>query len=125
MAKVIGIGGVFFKANDSQALNEWYRKVLGINIGEYGATFKPEAIPSNGYTAFCIFNQESNYFDVPEKTPQQPYLINFLVDDLFAILIKVEKSGGRLIGKPEEYEYGKFGWFADPEGNKIELWQPL
>lgn len=124
MAKVIGIGGVFFKASDSAKLSQWYRDVLAIDIGEYGAMFKPNAIPEKGYTAFGIFKRDSNYFDVPEKEVQQEFLINFMVDDLFALLISIEKAGGRLIGKPEEYEYGKFGWFADPEGNKIELWQP-
>ena len=124
MAKVLGVGGVFFKANDSKKLADWYQKTLNIEIGEYGAVFKPETIPPTGYTAFGIFKAETKYFDVPDKTQQQPYLINFMVDDLFAMLIKIEKNGGKLIGKPEEYDYGKFGWFADPEGNKIELWQP-
>jgi len=125
MAKILGVGGVFFKANDSVKLAEWYRNTLGIEIGEYGAVFKPESVPEAGYTAFGIFKGETQYFDVPNKDSQQPYMINFMVDDLFAMLIKIEKNGGTLVGKPEEYDYGKFGWFADPEGNKIELWQPL
>ena len=125
MAKVIGIGGVFFKAGDSQVLSNWYREVLGIEIGDYGAVFKPNTVPENGYTAFSIFEAETNYFDVPEKSEQQPFLINFMVDELFPLLDKIKLNGGLLIGEPEEYDYGKFGWFADPEGNKVELWQPL
>lgn len=121
MAKVVGIGGVFFKANDPKGLAAWYNKALGIDMGTYGATFKKESIPDEGYTAFSMFNKDTEYFN-PSK---QDYLINFMVDDLFAMLLQVQKCGGTICGKPEEYDYGKFGWFLDPEGNKIELWQPL
>lgn len=123
MAKVIGVGGVFFKASDPQKLGKWYQDVLGIEMGEYGATFDPKHIPEQAYTAFSLFKAKTEYFDVPGKSPQQPFLINFLVDDLYAVLANVEKNGGTLVGEPEEFDYGKFGWFADPEGNKIELWQ--
>ena len=124
MAKVVGVGGVFFKASDSQALSAWYRDVLGIEIGEYGAVFKADAIPAKGYTAFSVFKDESTYFDVPDKIQQQRFMINFMVDDLDAMLAQVKQHGGQLVGEPEAYDYGKFGWVVDPEGNKIELWQP-
>lgn len=125
MAKVVGIGGVFFKANDTENLNRWYQEVLGIEIGEYGATFAPDKIPKNAYTAFSLFKSTTDYFDVPGKSKQQGFLINFLVDDLYGVLANVQQNGGTLIGEPEEFDYGKFGWFADPEGNKIELWQAM
>ncbi len=121
MAKVVGIGGVFFKANDPTTLSQWYAETLGIDMGAYGATFKADKIPENAYTAFSIFNSDTEYFN-PSK---QDFLINFIVDDLFGALLQVEKAGGQICGKPEEYDYGRFGWFLDPEGNKIELWQPL
>ena len=123
MAKILGIGGIFFKANDSQALSDWYKEVLGIDIGECGAVFKPESVPENGYTAFGIFKGDTKYFDVPDKSSQQAFMINFLVDDLHNMLAQIEANGGTLVGEPEEYDYGMFGWFADPEGNKVELWQ--
>lgn len=121
MAKVLGVGGVFFKAKDPATLSTWYAETLGVDMGAYGATFKPESMPKQGYTAFSIFNADTEYFN----PSAQDFLINFIVDDLFTALIQVEKAGGTICGKPEEYEYGKFGWFLDPEGNKIELWQPL
>ena len=121
MAKVLGVGGVFFKANDPTTLSKWYADTLGIDMGAYGATFKSSDIPDNAYTAFSIFNADTEYFN----PSTQNYLINFIVDDLFGALLQVERAGGTLCGKPEEYDYGRFGWFIDPEGNKIELWQPL
>lgn len=121
MARVLGIGGVFFKANDPTTLAQWYADTLSIDMGAYGATFNSESMPEKGYTAFSIFNKDTEYF----KPSEQEYLINFVVDDLFGALLQVEKAGGTICGKPEEYEYGRFGWFLDPEGNKIELWQPL
>jgi predicted enzyme related to lactoylglutathione lyase len=120
LAKVIGVGGVFFKAKDTTSLQSWYRDTLEIDYGEWGATFQNSAQNPEGYTAFYLFKQDSDYFGSSE----QQYMINFVVDDLFACLLKVEKAGGTLVGKPEEHEYGKFGWFLDPEGNKVELWQP-
>jgi predicted enzyme related to lactoylglutathione lyase len=124
MAKVVGVGGVFFKANDTQKLSDWYKDVLGINMGEWGAVFEPADMPAKSYTAFSLFKADSNYFDVPGKSVQQSFLINLLVDDLDGVLANVASHGGTLIGTPESFDYGKFGWFADPEGNKIELWQP-
>ena len=121
MAKVLGVGGIFFKANDPSALGKWYADTLGINMGAYGASFQSEDMPKEGHTALSIFNRDTKYFN----PSAQEYMINFVVDDLFSLLLKIEKAGGTLCGKPEEYDYGKFGWFIDPEGNKVELWQPL
>lgn len=123
MAKVLGIGGVFFKANDPTKLGSWYQDVLGIEMGDYGAMFTPQAMPESSYTAFSLFKASTDYFDVAGKKTQQSYLINLLVDDLIAVLANIERHGGKQVGVVEEYDYGKFGWFTDPEGNKIELWQ--
>ena len=120
MARVLGIGGVFFKANDPSVLMDWYSDVLGIKMSAYGATFQPNDMPSGSFTAYSIFNKTTEYFQ-PSK---QDYMINFVVDELYAMLAKIEKAGGTLCGTPEEDELGKFGWFLDPEGNKVELWQP-
>ena len=120
MARVLGIGGVFFKANDPSTLIDWYSEVLEIKMSAYGATFQRDTLPEGSFTAFSIFNKTTEYF----QPSQQEYLINFIVDDLDALLKKIEANGGVLCGTPEEDELGKFGWFLDPEGNKVELWQP-
>lgn len=121
MAKAIGLGGVFFKSNDAKQLSNWYKAALGIDMQEFGGRFFINAMPKDGYSAFAVFAGDSDYFGQRD----QQFMINFVVDDLFATLLRVQRAGGKLIGKPEEYDYGKFGWFSDPDGNKVELWQPI
>jgi len=121
MKRVTGIGGIFFKAKDRGKLLEWYDKHLGIKADpEYGTTFDwrdkddPE---KEGVTAWSVFKQESKYFD-------QPFMINYRVDDLDGLLKALEAEGVQIDPKREDYDYGKFAWIIDPEGNRIELWQP-
>ena len=122
MAKVIGVGGVFFKTGDPEGLAAWYRDWLGIPIEETfgGAVFRPDTMPPAGYTVWAPFQASSNYFDPSHKQ----YMLNLVVDDLDGALAQVRRGGAEVVGDTEEYEYGRFGWFMDPDGNKIELWEP-
>ena len=119
MAKVVGVGGVFLKARDPKALSAWYVEILGVPTGEGGMIF--EGPESAGMTVFAHFPAETKYFgDGP-----QGFMVNFRVDDLDQLLKKLEAAGVRIDPKRESYDYGHFAWIWDPEGNRIELWQPL
>lgn len=121
MAKVLGVGGIFFKSEDPKKLGEWYQRWLGIPVEHpYGATFKADAVPSGGFTVWCPFAADTTYFDPAER----PYMFNLMVDDLDGVLARAEEGGGKRAGEIEESEFGRFGWFIDPDGNKVELWQP-
>lgn len=121
--RVTGIGGVFFKGRDHEKLRAWYREQLGIDIGEHGADFTwrhREAPEHVGHTAFSIFADDTRYFDPSESR----FMINYRVDDLDALLAKLRAAGARVDEKVDDYDFGRFGWAMDPEGNRIELWQP-
>ena len=122
MAKVIGLGGVFFKSRDPQALGEWYQKWLGVPVESAwgGATFKPDQMPPGGYSVWSPFPADTKYFAPAE----QPFMMNLVVDDLDGVLTQVREGGAEIVGEIEESDFGRFGWFLDPEGNKVELWQP-
>ncbi len=122
--RVTGIGGVFFKTGDPPALMAWYRKHLGIKPDAYGGwSFKwrerrrPQRI---GTTVFSPFAHDTAYFDPSE----QPYMFNFRVADLRSLLTQLRREGVHVVGDVQEFTYGKFGWIIDPEGRKIELWEP-
>jgi predicted enzyme related to lactoylglutathione lyase len=125
MKRVTGIGGVFIKAKDPKGLAAWYDRHLGFSFGEnLYVNFKwvnenNPAVPGN--TVFSFFKKESNYFD-PSSSP---VMINFRVKDLETLLETLKKEEVEIVGKISEEEYGKFGWIMDPEGNKIELWEPV
>jgi predicted enzyme related to lactoylglutathione lyase len=119
MAGVRGIGGVFLRAQDADALRLWYADVLGIEInGENGAAFQdysPESV-----VAFSIFAKDSSYIGDPSR---QMAMINFIVDDLEELVIELEARG--VSAEPIQAEsYGKFTWITDPESNRIEMWEP-
>ncbi|MGZ4788097.1 MAG: VOC family protein [Terriglobales bacterium] len=121
MKRVTGIGGIFFKSGDRARLLEWYDKHLGIKADpEQGTTFEwrdkdnPEA---TGMTVWSVFQSESRYFE-------RPFMINYRVDDLDALLKVLEAEGVRIDPKRENCDYGKFAWIYDPDGNRIELWEP-
>lgn len=124
MKRVTGIGGIFFKAKDAQALREWYQRHLGIELEPWGGSaFRwtdAQGQPFNGTTVWNVFEAGSDYF-APSKSP---FMINYRVDDLHAVLKDLREEGCAVQEKVEESEYGKFGWVLDPEGNKVELWQP-
>ncbi len=124
MQRVTGIGGIFFKAKDPKALGAWYRDHLGIAVEEWGgAAFKwvsPENPSGTGTTIWSPFKEDTDYF-APGKSS---FMINYRVADLHALLAQLRAEGCEVDAKVEESDYGKFGWVIDPEGNKIELWQP-
>jgi predicted enzyme related to lactoylglutathione lyase len=119
MKRVIGLGGPFIKAKDPKALAAWYEKHLGLNFGGNVYTdFHDTNIP--GYNVFSFFKEESSYFEPSTKE----VMVNFRVHDLFALLEVLKAEGVTIVGEPMDEVYGKFGWILDPEGNKIELWEP-
>lgn len=124
MKRVTGIGGIFFKARDPQALGAWYSKHLGIGVEEWGGAAFSWASPDNpagvGTTVWSPFKAETEYF----APSQASFMINYRVADLHALLALLRAEGCQVEDKVEESEFGKFGWVMDPEGNKIELWQP-
>lgn len=122
--RVTGIGGVFFKARDPENMKSWYQKHLDINSGPYGAVFHwrdREYPQQEGHTAWSLFPEDTDYYHPSKKD----FMINYRVEDLETLLAVLQEEGVEVIGKIEKYSYGKFGWILDPEGNKIELWEPL
>jgi len=121
MAKVLGVGGVFFKSSDPEELGRWYERWLGLPVeAPYGASFKPAGMPPAGLTVWAPFRSTTDYFDPSTRE----FMFNLIVDDLDGALAQVAEGGAELVGGIEELEYGRFGWFIDLEGNKVELWQP-
>lgn len=122
MAKVLGIGGVFFKSKDPAALTQWYKDVIGLHVHDWGGVFlTPEAMaahPGAG-TVFAPFKAETTYFAPSTKD----FMINFAVDDLDGVLESCARHGVDAKVLPDEPN-GRFAHILDPEGNKIELWQP-
>jgi len=124
MKRVTGIGGIFFKAKDAPALWAWYKRHLGIDVQEWGgAAFEwtdAEGKPVAGTTAWSITSMQSNQF-APSTAP---FMVNYRVEDLDGLLNVLREEGCNVLEKSDDSEYGKFGWLIDPEGNKVELWQP-
>jgi predicted enzyme related to lactoylglutathione lyase len=121
MARILGLGGVFFKATNPARLGDWYAKWLGLDVAKWGGVVFPVRwLPPRGYAVWSPFEAKTDYF----RPSRKPFLVNLVVDDLDAMLAKVAKSGARVMPKREESEFGRFGWFVDPEGNKVELWEP-
>ncbi|RDS86694.1 VOC family protein [Dyella psychrodurans] len=123
MRRVTGIGGVFFKAKDPKALADWYRVHLGLKLeGWGGVAFRWAEDNTNGAgtTAWNLFKGDTSYF-APSTAS---FMINYRVEDLHALLAALRAEGCKVEDKVDESEYGKFGWVIDPEGNKVELWQP-
>ncbi len=120
MGQVLGLGGVFFKAKDPKALIDWYNAHLGMSMAEWGAQLDVKALPPGAYNVFSPFKEETTYFEPSRKD----FMINLVVDDVKACLDQVKRGGATVMDDTESSEYGTFGWFMDPAGNKIELWQP-
>ena len=120
MAKAIGVGGVFLKSRDPTALADWYATHLGIPTQD-GGSLGFDGPESAGMTVLAPFPLDTTYFgDGP-----QTFMVNFRVDDLAQLLDQLAAAGVRIDPKRESYSYGHFAWIWDPEGNRIELWQPL
>ncbi|HEX8064748.1 MAG TPA: VOC family protein [Allosphingosinicella sp.] len=118
MAKVTGLGGVFYKAADKEATARWYKETLGIG-GEWGATF-PFAGDPDGYTVLSPFKATTDYFAPSEAA----FMINLRVDDLDSLIAELEAKGIEILGRQDE-EYGKFAWILDCDGIKLELFQQI
>ena len=124
MKRVTGIGGIFFKANDPEKLRNWYRVHLGIECEkDDGAIFKwrkADDPNSERYTVWSPFPADSDYFAPSTK----PFMINLQVENLDEVLAQLKREGIEIDPRVESYDYGKFGWIMDPEGNRVELWEP-
>ena len=124
MKRVTGIGGIFFKAKDPVALRAWYRKHLGIDVQEWGGTAfnwtDDSGNPTKGTTVWSVSGSDGDHF-APGKAA---FMVNYRVADLAALLNALRSEGCNVLEKTDDSEYGKFGWVIDPEGNKVELWQP-
>ena len=124
MKRVTGIGGVFFKAKDPVALRAWYQRHLGIDVLEWGGaafSWADEAgKPTGGTTIWSVGAADGDDF-APSAAP---FMINYRVADLAALLDALRREGCRVLDRTDSSEFGKFGWVVDPEGNKVELWQP-
>jgi catechol 2,3-dioxygenase-like lactoylglutathione lyase family enzyme len=121
VAKVTGIGGIFFRSRDPKAIGEWYHKWLGLPVQHpYGAPLPHNNLSGEGASVWSPFDSNTDHFGPSGQT----FMINLIVDDLAEALEQVRSGGADVIPKTDESEYGKFGWFVDPEGSRVELWQP-
>ncbi|MHA7055622.1 VOC family protein [Aquimarina sp. M1] len=122
MKRVTGLGGFFFKTKDPKTTKEWYGKHLGLPVDDYGCTFWWKDKEGNDCsTQWSPFKDDTTYFSPSTKE----FMMNFRVENLTALLKTLKQEGVTIVGEIEEYEYGKFGWILDPDGNKIELWEPI
>lgn len=122
MAKVVGIGGVFFKSRDPDTVRAWYRDRLGVDLKPWGgAVFLHDKRdePGIGYAVWSPFDADTKYFDPSDK----PFMINMRVDDLEAVLAQLRAAGAQVLDRREDAPNGKFGYVVDPEGVLIELWE--
>ena len=122
--RVLGVGGVFFKSPDPRKLGKWYAQHLGIAVESWGSTqgtsFSPARMPAQAFTVWSVFAANTEYFG----DSGQDHMINLVVDDLDAALANVAAGGAQVLPDREEQDFGRFGWFVDPDGNRVELWQP-
>lgn len=125
MAKITGIGGVFLKSKgDGAALAAWYRKHLGMVLEDFGGAvlrWTDDRREDEGLTVWHAADKDSQWFSPSEST----FMINYRVDDLDELLAQLRADGVGVVGGPESHENGKFAWIMDPDGNKVELWQPM
>jgi predicted enzyme related to lactoylglutathione lyase len=127
MQRVTGLGGIFFLVNDPVAMRDWYRRHLGIDIQEWGgATFPPPVAPPGApegadATVWSISGPGAGR---PFSPGGPPFVINYRVADVIALVSVLREEGCDVDEKTESSEYGTFGWVTDPEGRRIELWQP-
>jgi predicted enzyme related to lactoylglutathione lyase len=122
MKRVTSLGGVFFKADDPKKMNEWYARHLGLQTDEYGTSFawrNYDDPNKRGFTAWSAMSAKTDYLNPSKKE----FMINYRVENLEKLLAVLKEEGVEVVGEIQEFEYGKFGWIMDPEGNKIELWE--
>lgn len=125
MARITGIGGVFFKSRDDRAaLAAWYQEHLGISLESFGGAvlkWPDDKAEDKGLTVWHIAEKESQWFSPSDS----PFMINYRVGDLGELIAQLRAGGVEIIQGPESHENGKFAWIMDPEGNKVELWEPM
>jgi predicted enzyme related to lactoylglutathione lyase len=114
------VGGVFFKAKDPKALAKWYRDHLGLSIEDEQTYAAFKSAGPDEMTVWSAFPADSKYFGTP-----LPFMVNYRVQNLDAMLAQLRAAGVKVDDKVEDYDYGRFAWATDPEGNRFELWQPL
>jgi len=122
--RITGVGGVFFKCRNPDKMRKWYNSNFGLSDDQYGHPFvwkKKDDPKKNGYTVWNPFDDKSDYF----KPSNQKYMINYRVENLEDLIADLRKKGVTIVDEIETFDYGKFGWILDPEGNKIELWEPI
>jgi predicted enzyme related to lactoylglutathione lyase len=123
MKKVTGIGGIFFKCADPKKMNEWYAKNLGMPVADYGTMFQNREMDDpekTNYTIWSPFPESTKYFEPSEKE----FMINYRVENIEALLEELKSAGVTIIDDIADTEYGKFVHIMDPEGNKLELFEP-
>ena len=123
MERVQGIGGIFFKSKDPKALAKWYAEHLGIPCEDWGGAsfvWSQQADADTAATVWSPFKSDTSYFAPSEAS----FMINFRVVDLDKMLEQVAAAGAKVFDERESSDFGSFGWFLDPDGNKVELWQP-
>jgi predicted enzyme related to lactoylglutathione lyase len=122
--RIIGIGGIFFKSANKDQMKEWYAQHLGFADSGYGVMLpwrEAENPEKEQMTIWSIFPADTKYLEPSTAS----FMVNYIVDDLDALLARLEKAGVRIDPKRQDESYGRFAWIYDPDGNKIELWQPL
>jgi predicted enzyme related to lactoylglutathione lyase len=124
MARITGVGGVFFKSKgDGKALAAWYQKHLGLPLEPWGGAalrWPDDQAEDRGVTAWHVAGKDSKWFN----PSQSSFMINYRVDNLGALLDQLRAAGVEILQGPESHENGKFAWIMDPDGNKVELWEP-
>ena len=121
MARITGVGGIFFKSRDPKALTAWYRDVLGIAIEDWGGAMLP--YDAEGHPEFVVWNafeEKTGHFAPSER----PFMINYAVDDLDGFLAQLRSKGVEPLRRDDSDPFGRFAWVLDPDGTKIELWEP-
>ena len=128
MARVTGIGGVFLRARNPDTLAAWYAQHLGMQLSEWGGAhflWSDEVPPTTGGTAWSLFPADTKYFGPGTAAGPQSAMVNYRVDNLDALLAQLTAAGVSIDPHREDFAYGRFAWITDPEGNRLELWQPL
>jgi predicted enzyme related to lactoylglutathione lyase len=125
MARITGIGGVFIKSrNDNKALAAWYQQHLGLSLESFGGAilrWPDDKAEDKGVTVWHVAAKDSKWFSPSDST----FMINYRVDNLDEMMAQLRSDGVEIVSGPESHENGKFGWIMDPDGNKVELWEPM
>ncbi len=125
MARITGIGGVFFKStSDNVALAKWYQTHLGMPLEDFGGAvlkWPDDKAEDKGMTVWHVAEKESRWFSPSDA----PFMVNYRVDSIGEMIAQLRQAGVEIVGGPESHENGKFAWILDPDGNKVELWEPM